>query len=453
MDRLLRAVRPLPGLAILGALAWLSLGCAGWPGVPQPDATASPSVAAKLDEGVSPTELRLRLQRFADGLSEALAGPLDQLLAGEQEVAKRKLIVEAKYAYSSNALFIASGPYPAVSLLDMVVFVNLARASIERESRLFSGVHYDELLRAARKYEGEVWQLSGFLLTKAQQDELRGLIRGWLDENRDRTYSEAVRFGEFASELGEVQGKQARGLLSQIRGVTATADQALELAERMNYFFQRAPVIWRMHGQMAYFEMVSQPEMRGLFANATSIAASTDRLSRTIADSSTAIATALTSAPSPEQEALFAQLGAGEQSLAHMLVELRETMGAATELAGAVEVLATRFDVGGPKPAKDPDAKPFDIVEYVGAAAQLATTAGDFRNMIESLNELISSPALSEGLPAATTRAQAEATSMMRSTVLLIALTVVGSFCLMLAALFLYRVYVGRLDSGHRSSS
>jgi hypothetical protein len=97
--------------------------------------------------------------------------------------------------------------------------------------------------RAARKYEGAVWELAGDVLSTQQLDDLRDLIASWIVANADRGYSEAVRFDAFASGFEGAEERKATGLMSAVRHATAAADQALELAERMNYFFQRAPNI------------------------------------------------------------------------------------------------------------------------------------------------------------------------------------------------------------------
>ena len=426
----------------------VSLACAGWPGVPSGARSDAASTRENVKPLISPTELRFRVQRFADGLSEALAQPLDVLLAKEPDIAKRKLLLEAKYAYSSNALFIASGPYPAVSLLDMVVFVSLLSDSIETHGSAIVGDAIGPISRVARQQEREVWEFSGVVLTPPQQEQLRGLIESWLAANPDRGYSESVRFGEFASQLEGKKSKKARGLLSQIRGATATADQALEVAERMTYFFQRAPVIWRMHGQLAYLEMMSQPEMQVILADGSSIAASADRLSNTVSE----LSSLLTGGPSPEQEIFFSNLGAGEKSLVQVMAGARDTMATANELAGTMEALATRFNVGGPSPE---DAEPFDLAKYEGAALQLAHTANEFTSMIETLDELLGSELVAEGLPSVAERfpavaaaAEAEGNRVLRNTVLFVAGSVVASFFVMLAALLVYRVLAARLTSG-----
>jgi len=428
------------GLLVL--LLPLVFACAGWPGgAAGTDSAADASAQSHSEQPkfVTPTELRFRLQRFADGLAEALSSPLDELLANEPDIRKRKIILEAKYAFNSNAIFIAAGPYPSVSLLDMVVFVNVLRASIERDGNLILGKAVHPGSRAARKYEEEVWALAGDVLSAQQLDDLRGLIVSWIAANQDRGYSEAVRFDAFASGFEGAEERKATGLMAAVRKATAAADQALELAERMNYFFQRAPAIWRLHGQLAYFEIAAQPEIARVLANTDSIAASTDRLSRSVSQ----LTDLITSGPTPEQADLFASLESGQQNLVAVMSEARATMAAATELATAMEVLAGRFNVGVPKPE---NAKPFEIAEYEGAASQFGTTAAEFRGMIESLNELLAVSLLAEQLPHVAAAAETEAARVLRNSLWLIAGTTLVTFCGMLAALLVYRKLAARIS-------
>jgi hypothetical protein len=181
-----------------------------------------------------------------------------------------------------------------------------------------------------------------------------------------------------------------------------------------------------------------------MLANTDSIAASTDRLSRSVADLSALI----TSGPTPEQADLFASLDAGQQNVVAVMSEARETMLAATQLATAMEVLAARFNVGAPKPEGAEPGKPFEIAEYEGAASQFGATAAEFRGMIESLNELLEASLLAEQLPAVAAAAEAEGDRVLRETIWLIAGTTLATFCAMLVALLVYRILVRRLASG-----
>ena len=108
-------------------------------------------------------------------------------------------------------------------------------------------------------------------------------------------------------------------------------------------------------------------------------------------------------------------------------------------------ILATRFDIGGPAAA---DAEPFDIAVYEGTAAQLATTASEFTRMIDTVNELLTSPLVAEQLPHVAVAAEAEGNRALRQLVWLVSGAVLATFCAMLAALLVYRILVARLASG-----
>ena len=84
-----------------------------------------------MDEALPPLELQEALQRFttqfADRVTQATEALERSSPPGVRDEALRKNLL-----YVSSALEIATGPDPWVNLLDMIVFVRLCRAVLER---------------------------------------------------------------------------------------------------------------------------------------------------------------------------------------------------------------------------------------------------------------------------------------------------------------------------------
>jgi hypothetical protein len=429
--------------------AGLLTGCAGvWPNtpgqgpqVPSLEVEAEPQ-RGKITTGVPQQELRLRIERFADEFQDAVSEPLTEVLESDATLRRRKLALDMKYVYSSVALTIASGTQPAVAILDMVVFISLTRDTVERWGVEFAGRRQTgRLLAVFREYEEKIWKIARSIVTPEQETKIRAFLVEWRENNPDKKFVENIRLSEFIDALDIEDRSAARGLFADINKATAAADQALELAERLTYFFQRAPLIWRMHAQLGFFEVISQPEMQGLLVNADQISDSADRLSQNV-DRLTNI---LIEGPqSPEEAALFENLEGGETRVRALMSDLQQTMEQANALAQNVDRLAVRFDVGGPP---EPGEKPFDITEYESLASQVTSMSSEMTQLVQNLNQLLASPNVQERLPLAVGSAQDMSQDFVRYLVLLALVLVFSSIMGAVFAVLGYRYLAARLDA------
>ncbi len=436
-------------LAPLAAAVCLLVGCAGvWPNTASKGPQAPKLEIAKRDDEkavkkpASQQELRLRVQRFADEFNDGVSEPLMHILDNDPDVRRRRLALDMMYIYGSTAITIAASPFPELAVLDMVVFVSLTRDTIERWGVEYLGrSNSAALLARLRKYEAEIWRVARPLLDSEQEQTLRELLVDWRANNPEQKNVESIRFGEFIDELGVEDRAKARGLMSSVTSAAAAADDALELAERLTYFFQRAPLIWRLHAQIGFFDIITQPETQSLLENADRIARSAERISHNVETLSSIL---IEGPQTPEQAALFENIEGGEQRIRGLMGDLRSTMQEASNLAQNVDALAVRFDAGGPP---KPDAKPFDIAEYESVAAQVATASHELTELVQSLNLLLSSSAVQERLPLAVDDAQATSQELIRY-VLVLALVVF--FAVMVGTVFAllgYRYLAARLDA------
>ena len=124
--------------------------------------------------------------------------------------------------------------------------------------------------------------------------------------------------------------------------------------------------------------------------------------------------------------------------------DLRQTLQEANTLAQNVDSLAIRFDVGG---ATSPDEKPFDIAEYESVAAQVTSMTREMTQLVQNLNQLLTSPTLQERLPSAVGEAQDVSEEFIRYLVLLVLVVIFSSIIATIFAVLGYRYLTARLDT------
>lgn len=207
-----------------------------------------------MDATLPALELQDALQRFttqfADRVTQAMEALERSSRAAIRDEALRKNLL-----YVSSALEIAAGLDPEVNLLDMIVFVHLSRATLEKhwipELYREKGA---ELAEVFARSEQELEALAGQALTSAQQTQLLNVVDTWLAENPDQFRVEGVRLADFARMAGNAaadRAMQTRGLLSSVSTASRAANQALLLTERGLFLLHRMPSVWRLQARLA----------------------------------------------------------------------------------------------------------------------------------------------------------------------------------------------------------
>lgn len=204
-------------------------------------------------------ELQQDVQRFTSdlmfGVAEAVA-PIE----AHPDPEVRRTGLRRVLVYHSTALDIATGPFPEINLVDMLVFVSLSRRVLEQHwvPEVF-GQYGKPLAETFAKLERELWTLTNKILTGDQQEQLRDLIVAWEHGHPDQVLVEGVRFQEFSSRAGEVTAERAaraRGLFGQIKSATQAADQALLISERALFLAHRMPFLVRLQARIGVQEAV-----------------------------------------------------------------------------------------------------------------------------------------------------------------------------------------------------
>lgn len=227
---------------------------------PELDDTDASGRAKGEQKMMNQAELQQDLQRitsqFQSRITQAGFGGLDHPRASLNEAPLRQALL-----YQSSILEIATGPQPEVNLLDMVVFAELSAHALEHywtDERL--GEARGSFIEAFRMLKADVWPLVRQVLRAPQEHQVRALIESWQRQNPNQHRVEGVRmlsFGQVAGEEAQRRADDVRGLLGGVKSATQSADQALLLANRALFLFQRLPFLLRAHARLGAREVTA----------------------------------------------------------------------------------------------------------------------------------------------------------------------------------------------------
>ena len=213
-----------------------------------------------MDATVPALELQDALQRFTTQFADRVTQAMEPLELSSQ-AAVRDEALRKNLLYVSSALEIASGPDPEVNLFDMVVFVHLSRAVLEKHwiPALYREGGAD-LAEVFARSEQELEALAEQALTRARQTQLLNVVDTWLAENPQQTRVEGIRLADFARMAGSAAAERAlqtKGLLSSVSMASRAANQAMLLTERGLFLLHRMPSVWRLQARLAARDMLS----------------------------------------------------------------------------------------------------------------------------------------------------------------------------------------------------
>jgi hypothetical protein len=201
-------------------------------------------------------ELQQQVQRFATQFTDRIMQATEALEASTQRRKVRDEALRKNLRYVSAAMEIATGPVAEVNLVDMLVFVRLARAVLERHwiPDLY-GDEGAELAEVFAKSDGELSAVADQTLSVARRHQLDDLIARWLSENPDQFRVEGIRFSDFSAAAGD-RAIEVKGFLSSVQTATQTANVALLLSERVLFLVNRMPSLWRMQARLGARELL-----------------------------------------------------------------------------------------------------------------------------------------------------------------------------------------------------
>jgi hypothetical protein len=366
----------------------------------------NPSKRAAKERAQQLQSLQLSVMRFADEYVGLTREALNHFQAESQNPEERLTVQNWKIQQATAAYTIASGPNPVNNALDMVVLASLSRSILDETwvGEEYTGARADPVREAYRSVATDAWQLMTGILTEAQTERLRELLKRWREEHPHVRVVADIHFRDFAQLIGASSGEEGKsggGNLFSMLGIDpfTTLDPAVreiaqsrELAERSIYYMQRAPALLDMQVERLTYQFAVMPETKALLSDVDRVSlvgSASDQLVRTFPE-----------VLAREREALIAQLvrtiNDDNATIGALAAQLRTTLQAGTETANAVHGTLDVFErikaQFGPKPGEPvPQEKgpPFDIRQYTEMLREATNTSRELNTLAQRADTLL----------------------------------------------------------------
>ncbi|MGD8293362.1 MAG: hypothetical protein PVF37_16750 [Desulfobacterales bacterium] len=335
----------------------------------------------KDDESVTNFELLPLVTAFADNyaarvtqsnlmLQKRLKNNTDRLAAFNMMIQG----IQAAYNISVE-------PNSVIAILDMTVMVTLQRMAWEEHwyPKRFGGPAQDHL-KTLRLLEKKIWEIAGQFLTAEQQRDLRNIISKWRKTNPNQQIVYSVRFTDFRDEI-KTGLKDPKGLFSGVKKATNAAEELLMLGERYRFLLTRMQMMLNSQLQLAFLQMVSQPDVNRLLKDANRVTASVESIAASASGLPETAKTIIKEAGAETEQ--FRNLTG---DLQQMLTVGKEVIISANETLDSIDTLVSRFD---PIREKKQGTEPIDIAAYRGAAKDFTETAREANLLIQSLDRML----------------------------------------------------------------
>jgi hypothetical protein len=389
--------------------------------------------------------LQLHVMRFADGYVATISQAADDFAAKVGTPKARLAAVQWKLGQATSAFVNATGPNPVVNALDMLVLVSVTRMVLEDHGVETFGDAILPLLEMQRQQETNAWKLAGGMLRPAQQQELKDLIQEWRNRYPHQRYVGAIRFNDFVTTLGRMPQSSSTApnsifsllFLDPFAGLDPTAaaiEETRRLGERAMYYTQRMPMLLSWQAEVLAYQLAAQPESKQILSNANQLAASAQSFATT--------AQQLPQLINDQRQAAIQQLLEGLKSQA---TEVRQTLDAGGDAAVSINAAIQSLDafvrlVSSPNtngPTAATNSKPFNVLDYGQAAAQIGGAARDLNALLTTVNQ--STPQLAQLQQQAAAEANRVVDHAYRRGLILILVLLIGSVLAGLTYRFLAR--------------
>jgi hypothetical protein len=407
-------------IAVLAAWMVVMAGCS----VVTHEATDTKSViqslAGKVDKR-DPTNalavLQSEIMRGADLYVGTVAQAADEFRDRVRTADARDAAQQWKLMTATAAYINATDENPLVSVVDMAVLASVSRRVVED---YWVGKRFGEaarpLLEVHRTLETNVWRIMEGVLTPAQTEEVRQILREYEKKYPDLRYVAAARLPELAEKLGKARSEQEQErpgslfnllYLNPLAGLDPTT-QAIQqtrlLAQRVTYYLERMSMLWSWQAQLALYQVAAQPEAQGVLSNLTEVAQSTkvfaqtaEGLPKLVDDQRQAAINQIFDRLAIERTNLLAELGNEETKVRGLLSEARQTLQSGGQMADSVNAAIKSLDafvqyVSPPDtnlaPATvDTNSRPFNVLDYGAAASHIGAMATNLTTLIQTVNQ------------------------------------------------------------------
>lgn len=377
----------------LGAASALGAGCAS---TPARDAATGPD-AVTADATARALRLQSAVMSMADEWNAAL-GEANYAVEslGTPSLRERWMAQGLLRNGFGASLDIASGPNPAIAMMDMLVLSTLQTWTVQANWAGSGLSREGAALAVARmsRTRDDLWKSAAAHFPEPDLRRLRGLIDAWIAAHPDQMLVSFVRLSDFAGSRNLLtlrEREAAGGLLRELDDVTGAVDEARLLGERALWYAARYPYVIGQQAELTGYRMAEVLERE--------VGEYRQDLFASIAE---------------ERKAIIESIGRESKSLQPVLVEARATVAEAQALSAellkvvnAIDGLVERFDHDGSEGG-------LTVADLERLLAEAGETAGEARRLVEASGELVDS----ERWPAATASADAMLTGLVNRAVL-----------------------------------
>ena len=209
---------------------------------------------------VPQAELLEDLQRFTGQFMDHVTQAGNEVVESAPTDATSDAALRTSLLLMASALDIASEPLPELAVLDMVVFLRLARSTLaDHWLPKVYGDRWRPLLVALEEAEQRFWPIATKIMSEPQKADLVSRIDAFRRANPNLVRVEAVRLTDFSAHAGAVavaRELDVAGALAAVKAATQTGDQAVMLAERGVFLLNRLPFLLRLQVRLGSREIV-----------------------------------------------------------------------------------------------------------------------------------------------------------------------------------------------------
>jgi hypothetical protein len=367
-------------------------------------------------------QLQTEVMALADTFSTKAVEIWDKAAAAATTPEARRVAHERKIGSMTAAMSIATDNNPLSAFCDFVVLVTLQYQAVELESsrKLFEPAVAQEIIDSYKQLDTEAWKIAEGTLEPTQVKELRALVQTWRERNPDQSYVGFVRLADLSHALPKTPEKaEASGgasllsmftldPLASLDPAAREVEQARMLAERMFFYLQRAPYLFRWQAEGLFGDVTSSDQTKTIIeaVDRTSKAAEqisqvAAKLPQDVAVERKAAIDQISAAVTDQRKAVLDELDNVQKPVDSMLLHAKDTaaqvQGLATALGDTtvkVDQLLARFD----KPEKPvdpnaPPAKPMTAEDIQAISKDARATVQQVTILTQELQKTLSMPA------------------------------------------------------------
>lgn len=210
-------------------------------------------------------QLQESVQRFYTRFTERVAEAFVSIPNYQTDPQLRDLSLNQYLVYHQEALKIATAPYPEVNLLDMIVFINLSKMTIQDywiPKRL--GDRGKSLLGAFNESEKDLDSIALQILSRKELLRVKNVAYRWRQDHPHVVKVEKIRMGDFTDYIGGSKKNEPlfsgissfSQILVDTKSAVEAVDETMLVANRALFLSQQIPYILRLQARLTSLEMV-----------------------------------------------------------------------------------------------------------------------------------------------------------------------------------------------------